>query len=208
MRSSIVAAAVAFSAAAAWSPSAHADTTKANCEVRKHGDKVKEASGTCEFSQRQGYIDLRLRNGDSYSLSPSGKGDHYKDQEGNEVERTDASAERQKFEWKHRKIIVTFGGGSSDDDERDRGRDDDRRGRGNPDAPPSDLEYLSEYRVDDSKVADEMVKHGYEYVDMSREGNRKFTKWRSKSGRCVQILVKGDRVDSVMSLRDNDCDRD
>lgn len=204
MRSSIVIAAIALSAAAAWIPSAQADSTQADCEVRKHGDKVKDASGRCEFSQRQGYIDIRLKNGDSYSLSPVGSGDRYKDQEGNEVERTDASTQRQKFEWKHRKIIVTFGGGSSDDDD----RDDDRHGRGNPDAPPADLEYLSEYRVDDSKVADEMVKHGYEYVDMSREGNRKFTKWRSKSGRCVQVLVKGDRVDSVMSLRPNDCDRD
>lgn len=203
MRSSIVIAAIALSAAA-WIPSAGADTTQADCEVRKHGDKVKDASGRCEFSQRQGYIDLRLRNGDSYSLSPTGKRDHYKDQEGDDVERTDASAERQKFEWKHRKIIVTFGGGSDGDDD----RGDDRRGRGNPDAPPADLEYLAEYRIDDAKVADEMVKHGYDYVDMSREGNRKFTKWRSKSGRCVQVLVKGDRVDSVMSLRDNDCDRD
>lgn len=208
MRTSIVAA-LALTAAATWTPSAHADTAQADCEVRKHGDKVKDASGRCEFSQRQGYIDLRLRNGDTYSLSPTGKGNHYKDQDGDDVERTDATTERQKFEWKHRKIIVTFGGGSSDDDDdRDRGRDQDRNGRGNPDAPPAELEYLSEYRVDDAKVADEMVKHGYDYVDMSKEGNRKFTKWRSKSGRCVQVLVKGDRVDSVMSLRDTDCGRD
>lgn len=203
MRSSITVLATALLSAAICVSSAGADTTPAECEVRKHGDELKDASGRCEFSQRQGYVDIRLRNGDSYSLSPTDKANEYKDQEGNKVERTETSGRRHKYEWKHRKIIVTFGGGSERADDDDRAHD--RRGERNPDAPPDDLRYLAEYRVDDAKVADEMVKHGYTYVDMSREGTKKFTKWRSKSGRCVQVLVKGDRVDSVMSLRDVDC---
>lgn len=68
--------------AAQW---AIADSNQATCEVRKHGDKIKDASGSCSFSQRQGYIDIRLRNGDSYSLSPTDKPNHFKDQDGNKV---------------------------------------------------------------------------------------------------------------------------
>ena len=51
---------------------AHADSASANCELRKEGETRAGLSGPCTFSQRQGYIDLRLRNGDTYSLSPGG----------------------------------------------------------------------------------------------------------------------------------------
>lgn len=47
-------------------------------------------SGPCTFSQRQGYIDIDLRNGMTYSLSPANKADHFKDQKGNKVVRTQA----------------------------------------------------------------------------------------------------------------------
>ena len=75
-------------ATASWAPAAHADTADADCQVRRKGDQVKDASGPCTFSQRQGYVDLDLRNGDTYSLSPGGKPDHYKDQKGNKVIRS------------------------------------------------------------------------------------------------------------------------
>jgi len=48
---------------------ASADTADASCEVRKDGDTRKGASGPCTFSQRQGYINLDLRNGQTYSVS-------------------------------------------------------------------------------------------------------------------------------------------
>jgi hypothetical protein len=51
---------------------AFADTASANCEVRKDGDTRKAATGPCTLSQRQGYIDLELKNGNRYSLSPAG----------------------------------------------------------------------------------------------------------------------------------------
>lgn len=91
-----------------------ADNSDANCEVRKHGDKIKDASGPCSFSQRQGYIDIRLRNGDAYSLSPTDKPNHFRDQKGDKVERTKAEGDTQKYEWDHRKIIVTFGAAPAD----------------------------------------------------------------------------------------------
>ena len=92
-----------------------ADEQRADCEVREHGDKKKDQSGSCLFSQRQGYIDIRLNNGKTYSLSPQGRADTFKDQDGKTVKRTEASGSSQKFKWDHRNITVTFTGGSSSD---------------------------------------------------------------------------------------------
>jgi len=66
---------VAYVAVAAVMPLAtvHADSAEAVCEVRKDGDTKRGASGPCTFSQRQGYVDLDLRNGDTYSLAPGAK---------------------------------------------------------------------------------------------------------------------------------------
>lgn len=88
---------------------AMADSAEAMCEVRKDGDTKKGASGPCDFSQRQGYIELDLRNGDKYSLSPTDKPDHFKDQKHNKVVRKSASGNSQEFRWEGgKKIIVTF----------------------------------------------------------------------------------------------------
>ena len=59
---------------------ARADTAAATCEVRKDGEKQGGKSGPCTFGQRQGNIDIDLRNGDTYSLSPGSKANHYHDQ--------------------------------------------------------------------------------------------------------------------------------
>jgi uncharacterized membrane protein len=69
---------------------ARADSSEANCQVRKDGETKQGRSGPCTFSQRQGYIDIDLRNGMTYSLSPANKADHLKDQKGNKVVRTQA----------------------------------------------------------------------------------------------------------------------
>lgn len=92
---------------------AAADDARAECEVRERGEKKKGQSGPCMFSQRQGYIDIRLNNGKTYSLSPQNKAGHYKDQEGKKVNRTEASGNVQKYKWEHKNITVTFTGGSS-----------------------------------------------------------------------------------------------
>ena len=69
---------------------AYADSAEANCQVRKDGETKHGMSGPCTFSQRQGYIDLDLRNGETFSLSPTGQPNHFKDQKGNKVVRTQA----------------------------------------------------------------------------------------------------------------------
>ena len=91
--------------------SAYADSNEAMCEVRKDGEVKQGRSGPCTFSQRQGYIDLDLRNGVTYSLSPGQNANHFKDQKGNKVIRTQAGGNTQEFKWEGgTKVVVTFGG--------------------------------------------------------------------------------------------------
>ena len=93
-----------------------ADSTDANCEVRKEGDKQKGKSGPCTFSQRQGYIDIDLKNGDTISLSPAGNAGRYKDQHGNKVTRSSAGKTGVSLKWdngKHINVTWTGGYGSS-----------------------------------------------------------------------------------------------
>jgi hypothetical protein len=90
---------------------ARADSTDATCEVRKDGDKQKGKSGPCTFSQRQGYISIDLKNGDTISLSPSGGAGHYRDQRGNKVTRTSAGTTGMSLKWENgKRIEVTWGG--------------------------------------------------------------------------------------------------
>jgi hypothetical protein len=100
-------------ALASWSTVTFADDVKADCEVREHGEKKRGQSGSCLYSQRQGFIDIRLTNGKEYNLTPKeGKSGVYKDQEGRRVERTEASSNMHKYQWEHRNITVTFSGDS------------------------------------------------------------------------------------------------
>jgi hypothetical protein len=92
-----------------WLSAAHADSAEAFCEVRKDGEVKQGRTGPCTFSQRQGYIDLDLRNGVTYSLSPGKNANHFKDQKGNKVIRTQASGSTQEFKWEGgTRVIVTF----------------------------------------------------------------------------------------------------
>jgi hypothetical protein len=85
---------------------AKADTAEANCEVRKDGEKQGGKSGPCTFGQRQGNIDIDLRNGDTYSLRPGDKANHYHDQKGNKVVRTSSTGNSQEFRWENGKYVT------------------------------------------------------------------------------------------------------
>ena len=88
---------------------AHADSADATCQVRKDGETKQGMSGPCTFSQRQGYIDLDLRNGETYSLSPGNQANHFRDQKGNKVVRTSSSGNTQEFKWEGgTRMIITF----------------------------------------------------------------------------------------------------
>jgi hypothetical protein len=84
---------------------AQADTRDAMCEVRKDGDKQQGKSGHCTFGQRQGYIDIDLKNGDTVALSPGNKANHFRDQRGNKVVRTQSGGNFQAFKWENGKHI-------------------------------------------------------------------------------------------------------
>ncbi len=91
---------------------ARADSADANCEVRKDGDKQGGKSGPCTFGQRQGYVDIDLKNGDTISLSPANQANHYRDQKGNKVVRT-MQGQDQVYKWPNKTITVRFGGHAS-----------------------------------------------------------------------------------------------
>ncbi len=92
-----------------WNTPVYADDVKAECVVHERGEKKKGQSGPCLYSQRQGFIDIRLNNGKEYSLSPKeGKPGVYNDQEGRRVERTESGSAEHKYQWEHRNIRVKF----------------------------------------------------------------------------------------------------
>lgn len=109
MRKALIGIALAVVAVVPVAQSVRADTMEATCEMRKDGEKQKGKSGPCTFGQRQGYIDIDLRNGETLRLSPAGGGGQYRDQKGNKVRRVDSGARSQEFRWdggKH--LTVTF----------------------------------------------------------------------------------------------------
>ena len=90
-------------------PVALADSSDAMCQVRKDGDTKQGMSGPCSFSQRQGYIDIDLRNGETISLRPGDKPNHFKDGRGAKVVRTQAGGNSQEYKWEGgKKLTVTF----------------------------------------------------------------------------------------------------
>ena len=106
---SMVALAVVALAAAGWATRANADSAGATGQVRRKGDVDKAASGPCTFSQRQGNVDITLKNGGSYNLSPGKRPNHFEDQNGHGVERTAAGGDSHTYKWDHMQIVVTFG---------------------------------------------------------------------------------------------------
>jgi hypothetical protein len=90
-------------------PCANADAATAHCQVRKEGQTKQGQTGACAFSQRQGFINIELRNGEAYVLTPANQPNHFKDQKGNKVVRTQAGGDTQEFKWEGgKKVTVTF----------------------------------------------------------------------------------------------------
>ena len=110
MKTSTVLSAVALALSiTVCTQTARADTRDATCEVRKDGDKQQGKSGHCTFGQRQGYIDIDLKNGDTVALRPANNPDHFKDQHGNKVVRTQSGGNSQVFKWENgKRISVTL----------------------------------------------------------------------------------------------------
>jgi hypothetical protein len=100
--------ALALAGLAAAPLTAAADSEDAFCEVRKHGDKAKKASGYCTLSQRQGFVGIRLASGENYDLEPGKKAGRFHDQDGNGVEQKIKQDGSHVYTWEHKKITVYF----------------------------------------------------------------------------------------------------
>ncbi len=136
MKASVVIASAVLALGAAISMQfAQADTRQANCEVRKNGETKQGKSGPCSFGQRQGYIDIDLRNGDVYNLRPGNQANHYRDQKGNKVVRTSSSGNMQEFKWEGgTRVIITFSSHGNNGSEHNQGNGSSEYKRGYNDA--------------------------------------------------------------------------
>jgi hypothetical protein len=193
MKTSIIHSAILFGVALlGGSPSASADSADATCEVLKHGDTKQGASGPCTFSQRQGNVDLDLRNGETYSLSPADKPDHFKDQKGHKVVRSRAGGDSQEFKWEgDRKIIVTFARHSAHGSHR------------SGDTAP-DLSDLVGARA--GQAEGELERRGYVFTSGSTAGDAKYAAWlHQSSGQCVMIRTEQGRYQSIVDAPRSDC---
>lgn len=100
-------------AALGWQAAARADSAEASCELRQPSGK-RAASVPCTFSQRQGYIDVSLQGGGTYSFSPGKNASDYRDQKGERVGRTLLVGDAQEFRWPDgRTLKVTYKSNSS-----------------------------------------------------------------------------------------------
>ena len=164
------------------SPTATADTAEATCEVRKDGEAKAGQSGACTFSQRQGYVDISLRNGDSWSLTPGDQANQYRDQKGNKVVRT-VEGQDHVYKWPNKKITVRFGGSS----------------KSNSSTPGGvgDLQDMVNGRWVGAEVADEMARRGYKSVRDEAAGGYVTSVYKGH-GKCVIVNLDTDkRVTSV-----------
>ena len=175
---------------ASWAPAARADTTEANCQVRKKGDLAKDATGPCTFSQRQGYVDITLKNGGMYNLSPGQRPNHFKDQNGHGVERTAAGEDSHTYKWDNMQIVVTFGrapaavGGDA--------------AVGSSEAP-ADLKDLVKGSKVGGDVETELTRRGYTQVKNDVQGDRVYSYWKSSKGQCVVVHLDASRhVESIV----------
>ena len=99
--------ATALAVLVGWSATAFAEKN-AYCEVVSHGDKVKKATGHCNFQDSGNEIRISLVNGDSYTLRKLEKKNNFKDQKGKKVHRTIRDKDKTYyFKWESKNITVT-----------------------------------------------------------------------------------------------------
>jgi hypothetical protein len=179
---------------AALSP-VRADSADANCQVRKDGDTKQGMSGPCTFSQRQGYIDIDLRNGETISLSPANQANHFKDQKGNKVVRTQAGGDTQDYRWDGgKRLTVTFRGQSSSGG----------GGSGGVGSSVPALQDLVGARAGSGESA--LRSRGYTWIRSEQSGGDSYAYWReNENGQCVVVRTSNGRYASIAYGMDTSC---
>jgi hypothetical protein len=192
-------------AALAAMPVALADSADATCQVRKDGETKHGASGPCTFSQRQGYVDIDLRNGDTVSMSPTNQPNHYRDQSGKTVVRT-VSGNTQEYKWEHRKIVVTFVQGSGYNQPQQQHQHNKQSG-GEVGQTPRDLIDIQNSMLVGGEVEEAMNQRGYKQVKSDTTGEEMWSYYRSRSsGQCVVVHLDAERqIQSIVNALPSSC---
>lgn len=193
--SAVLAFVVLALSAAGWTAAALADSSDARCEVRKDGDTKNAQTGPCTFSQRQGYVDIDLRNGDTVSLTPGKKAGVYRDQKGNKVVRSKGNGNSEVFKWENgRKLVVTYLPHNQS-----RAHASYQAG-----APAADLADL--VGAKGGQAEGQLENRGYVYASGSTSGGAKYSNWYNRStGRCVTIRTENGRYQSIVQAPPIDC---
>jgi hypothetical protein len=176
-----------------------ADSTDGNCEFYKHGDAKHDRWGACSFSQRQGNIDITLKNGTSYSLTQRDDANQYKDQDGNKVHRTQSSSSGQTFEWKNdqQKLVIAFNANKTSTAPKH--SSGDYMGK-----TPDNLRDLVGAKAGQAEGT--LRDRGYVYMKGSSYGDDKYGNWEDgKTGRCVTIHTANGHYASIIYAPDFDC---
>lgn len=186
---------VSLAAITTMAQGAMADTTKATCDVHRHHDEKHEKSGSCTFSQRQGYVDIELRNGDTYNLRPASKANHFKDQDGHSVVRHKENGNSQRYQWDHMNILVKFHSGNSGQSHHSSGKFGET---------PHKLHDL--VGQSGGEAEDKLQSRGYVVRNSSKSGNSVYSHWKERSsGRCVAIHSVHGVYKSVVYSPEYDC---
>ena len=176
-----------------------ADTRTAECELFHHGDRDDKHSGRCEFSQRQGYITIRLRNGKTFELSPTDEHRHYRDQKGHAVKLRDAGTSSSIYKWEKKRLEVHW----------NRAPDHSRREYESPDrssnTPPALRDLVG---ASARHSGDEMARRGYAKRDGWADGDSRYSTWEEQeNGSCVRMRVSDGRIQSIEYAAASECRR-
>ena len=81
------------------------DEANAQCHVREKGEVKKKKTGPCTITEKQGVMWILLANGDSFTLKPGKKKEHFRDQRDKVVKRH-YEAGNPVYKWEKRTITV------------------------------------------------------------------------------------------------------
>ena len=194
MKSKLIAQLFAPLVLAASALPAFADTAQAECEFRRDGDYREKHSGPCEFSQRQGFITIRLQSGKTFELEPGERAHRYHDQNGEKVRLRDAGADSSTYQWDNKSITVYWNRGGQGGGESYQGN-----------VPPSlkDMMGASARNMDS-----ELQRRNYAYRNGWTDGDTKYSAWQEQeNGTCVAVAVNGGRIIAIDYVDQNECRR-
>lgn len=182
-----------------------ADTVKARCDVYPKGEDRATSSGLCDFSQRQGIVNIKLKNGQRFDLTPTGNAaGKYRDQSGRPAHREDALGNKGSIYRLADKSIYVYW-----DTAPYNNQSKPPISQNTPIAPAKSTNValvgttvpgLSDLVGAKAGQAENLVKQrGYQFVRTNRSGGRIFAFWREPgNGLCVAIITRDGRYDNIV----------